>query len=79
MWGFYLRYCGDVSWNTVEALDGSRSCPVLTSGVTGIKSSGYVAYSKSHILYFEKKKSHNVTDTHSHLHTNIHTDLHTLS
>jgi hypothetical protein len=56
MWGFYLRYCGDVSWNTVEALDGSRSCPVLTSGVTGIKSSGYVAYSKSHILYFEKKK-----------------------
>jgi len=60
----------------VDALNGSRSCPVLAFGITGVKSSGYVAYSKSHILYFEtKKESHTYTLPH----TYIHTDLHTLS
>jgi hypothetical protein len=49
-----------------------------TFRVTGVKSSGYVAYSKSRILYFEtKKKSHNLTYTHSHIHTYTHTHTHT--
>lgn len=38
MWVFYLKHCGDVSWNTVRALNGSRSCLFMSFGVTGFKS-----------------------------------------